>query len=550
MTSLRQLSRVALACLTLLVGCAAPGDEENSAQPDVAESEAAIVLAQDIRNNRHPEIARWSLPNGVLCTATMLSPRYFISSAGCISRVPRATGAAAGNILITRLDGSQLPARPVAQAVSLGSTLAPTLQFGASDVAVGQLVTPLTAAQMTGWGPARLSPRLAGDNEPISIMGYGCVARGGQQGLGFKRVATFTFNGLTSVLCGQPDMGAPKFLGAVETPILEIIGIGVAINGAGNDQFVTAVNVKLRVEMIMRVLEGGMDTGMNRVGADIDNLASNSAIECANQCEAHNSCRAWTWSSTQNRCFRKRAAGEMFHDPSVTSGIALPFSLFDRPGGNVLQSAAANFWDVCVQRCAANADCRAYRWLDETNTCVMLRDVPALGLFTSPACVLNPLLCISGVKHDFDPDVLRTQSASAFLPGGEVAATAPACAQACARNFRCVSYNFNPSQPVGPRCALFRTFGTPSTSFGAASGLRSQHGMEFDIDRVGGDLRCDDFLDVRPELCQTDCLETATCVAWTMIPTASGGRCCLKNQVTQGRAAVGLVSGLRGAEFF
>jgi hypothetical protein len=157
------------------------------------------------------------------------------------------------------------------------------------------------------------------------------------------------------------------------------------------------------------------------------------------------------------------------------------------------------------------------------------------------------------VRRGLEYNVLRTGAVYADL----TLATADPnpCAQACATDARCHSFTCSPPPVRGATadCRLMSGTPGPSAFSGAVSGVK--RGLKQDSDRWGGDYKRLSLAVVAPEACQAECAKDSPCKAFTFVPagwygTKDAAQCLLKSSVGPAVAGSGLVSGVRGAEFF
>jgi hypothetical protein len=89
---------------------------------------------------------------------------------------------------------------------------------------------------------------------------------------------------------------------------------------------------------------------------------------------------------------------------------------------------------------------------------------------------------------------------------------------------------------------------------GAVSGVK--RGLEQETNRAGTDFDNFDLPHAVPEECQARCAQDSRCLAFTYVAPGFNGasqpnaHCWLKSSVTSPSAGTGLVSGVRGGDFF
>lgn len=129
------------------------------------------------------------------------------------------------------------------------------------------------------------------------------------------------------------------------------------------------------------------------------------------------------------------------------------------------------------------------------------------------------------------------------------------CATRCEHDSRCRAWSFSYPQTLAPnatcrlKSAVTRPVAAPCCVAGVrGAGVVLPHvpGMEFSIERPGGDYRSLDDAP-NPGACATSCQADAHCRAWTYLRPGYRGpdsRCFLKNHVTRPRVEACCVSGV------
>jgi hypothetical protein len=145
-------------------------------------------------------------------------------------------------------------------------------------------------------------------------------------------------------------------------------------------------------------------------------------------------------------------------------------------------------------------------------------------------------------------------------PGGDYASAVvrPAdptlCAARCDHDLRCRAWSFSYPQTLAPAAVCWlkntvtRSVAAPCCVAGvkgASVALPHVPGMEFSIERPGGDYRSDSA--ASPSACASSCQADPHCRAWTYLRAGyrgSDAHCFLKNHVTRPRADACCVSGV------
>ncbi|HKU37935.1 MAG TPA: PAN domain-containing protein [Polyangiales bacterium] len=398
--------RLVVVVTSLLSACAAEVSEPEDSV-GVANLDEALTGGIIDRVN-HPEVVQFTAGSGGQCTATMITRRYFVTAAHCVAYASRATG---GTITFTALGGSPLPVQEVfafAGSPTLWQTSSCSLPgntnpycstgVGLADVALGRLAADAPAA---GWTPARISSSGPAGTEVVNLWGYGCGVR--PPANWDRRTFTSTYNTTGGVIC-PGDSGGPVFR-ADGT-------IGAIISGGNGtiDVFADLPSYKLRIQRMIRQLEGGLNPGIDLHAADIPGQAfviTPDARECRTTCQKNKACRAWTWLSGTNRCYQKDATADWSPrdgavsgtiepiDPFIWGGLDTPFDL---PGSNLpgMPVSAPSVAD-CARQCWENSFlCRAYTYVSTTAKCWLKGSVPAPS--TASSCVQSRT-CVSGIRR-------------------------------------------------------------------------------------------------------------------------------------------------------
>jgi hypothetical protein len=304
-------------------------------------------------------------------------------------------------------------------------------------------------------------------------------------------------------------------------------------------------------EAILQVIEGGssLEANTDRPGMDylVSPMASASACQAA--CVNDAQCRAFSFSSS-NQCSLKTGVPDWVPGTG-TAGMnlqVLPNTNLN--GGDYKEvDVGSQPPEACLALCAG-----------ESPRCVAYTFVPALN--GDPGrCWLKSTLTSLSAANGLTSGVHR-----GLLPGGYIDAFSytnglstdrNGCAVACMKDGTCRAYTFYPSGsgPVGT-CLLMDVTGpwkSESGLFGPVSGIK--RGLWQNSDRWGGDYARLYLSTAAPEACQAACANDSACKAFTYVPPWWYGnndtaQCLLKSSVGPLVAGTGLVSGVKGAEFF
>ena len=494
-----------------LAACGGPADD--ALEEPLQSSEQPVV--NGIPTTARPEVGQI---NG--CTATLISPRHFLTAAHCISYEANRT--IAGSLWI----GSN--------AYGIERITAFHNGLGNFDVALGRLNTVVPSSVAT---PARLASAQPSTGTIATVMGYGCNDRNPAEGGGTKRYAEFSWGNTSTRLC-YGDSGGPVFQGRLGDGG-PIIGINSGHTGSrgdenGADIFGDPTLFKQRIEQTLRDWEGGLEPGIDRPGLDYRTQAAASATDCQSICTQDVACRSFSFVPGTGMCWLKSAVAEAWPNAHVISGLPASIGTFDRAGGDYASYTAMSA-EVCQADCAsAGGLCQAFTYVTSTSTCWLKSSIPG----TSPCST-----CRTGNARGLEQGIDR--------PGNDyltaTTSTASACASRCASEDRCVAFTWVDASDT---CWLKSAVPAAQGGSGMVSGVR--RGWEMNVDRPGQDFSTFLVSGPRPELCQAACARDSRCKAWTLVttPVAGENRCWLKSSIPGGSSAWGMISGRKGMEFF
>jgi hypothetical protein len=302
-----------------------------------------------------------------------------------------------------------------------------------------------------------------------------------------------------------------------------------------------------------------MEVGIDRPGLDYRNfeLTQYSPLQCQAACQADSACRAFTYvnpgiQGANAHCWLKSALqGPWNYCSYCTSGTLLGQEASTDRGG----SDYNNFDlpearpELCEAACARDyLNCRAYSYVvpgaqGPNARCWLKNGVP------SPSA--NSAV-VSGVNRGLEVGIDR--------PGKDYsnfslsAANPELCRDSCSRDSKCKAFTYVAPgiQEANAHCWLKSAVPAPSTtSSGIISGVK--RGLEINTDRGGSDYNNFDLDVAVPEVCQASCSSDAQCVAFTYVPPGrqtTKAHCWLKNAIPAASSNEGMVSGIKGVEFF
>jgi hypothetical protein len=207
-----------LFCALGMLTVGACGDLDPASPPGTEEVSAPILGGSPVPAGVRREVGLVSTATGS-CTATMITPRHFLTAAHCINFQGSTSGGS--------LSLEAAPNLPVDRIFSLGNN-----QLGQHDLAVGQLFNPVSSSVAV---PANVGTSAPSFSTTITQVGFGCTNRQSGVGFGTKRFLTFTRGSNNDVGC-PGDSGGPAFLGSLTgTGDLVLVASGYQTVFLGDD---------------------------------------------------------------------------------------------------------------------------------------------------------------------------------------------------------------------------------------------------------------------------------------------------------------------------
>jgi V8-like Glu-specific endopeptidase len=489
------------------------------------------ALVGGIWTTRRPEVGQ-TIAQGSECTATLISPTYVLTAGHCVNYSTSTT-----NVSFNPANTSTWYSASRVHTFGAYRPVTTQIPDGAGDlddVAIMQLSSAVPSSIVPS--PALVAPRPPNAGaQPYGtqmIFGYGCTNRNDPNSGGAKQLVTFTFGTQTQVLCSG-DSGGPVFN---STGQIWAVASGYDTS-TGIDSFGGASFYKEDMLGVIRQWEGDGTTeaGAERYGLDYSSIPNSSSGACQAACQADVNCRAATFKASNSTCYLKSAISDWVFNTDATSftSPALREQVYASFNLTPYVTSSATSIDACLAACARDSRCAAYTISSSNSTCALMSSASAPVLnFTS----------VSGIKRGMEANTDRPNAAYSQI----ASASAAACATSCANDYSCRSFTW-----VGSVCYLHDAANAPVARTGATSGLKG--GMEINTDRPGMDYNNFDVSFNLPQLCQASCASDSNCQAWTFVPAgrnSTNPHCWLKSGVPATNAGEGLVSGIRGAEFF
>jgi hypothetical protein len=523
----RPTSIAALMVCAVTASCGMP----TSHSEDLTVERGTDAIIGGTATSARPEVGRIFTKTGK-CTATLISPSYFITAAHCVSYSVKSGGT-------FHIEGAP------------DFTIDTIIPFGADsindeskwDVALGRLTSSVPASVAT---PAAIADHSWNTGEVLTEVGYGCNNSNGT-GSGTKRYLEANQGSFDNLCPG--DSGGPLFRG----PLADLGAIvGVASSAGGGDSFGQPVQFKKRIPSMMRFNDLGLEAGLDRPGSDYDSFSTVGsggldAWVCAAACEADGACKAFSYDNNRQLCFKKNAIPSIVPKDNIFSGLPRAINAVDRPGSDYASSSVSSA-DICQSMCARDNGCQSFTFFN--GTCFLKNAIPD----ASSSCQS----CVSGNRRALEDNTDR--------PGSDFAhpttADAQACATLCAQDWRCFAFTWN---KITHQCHEKNEIRPPVHNTDGISAMRD--GLEVDSFRTPGPVT-DPALSLStelPEECQAACAANSSCLTWNYFPAVPDltgksltnppkfAAFCELNSIVgavHSRPGTAQVSGVKGMEFF
>lgn len=480
----RGTRRLALLAFLVMTACGPREPATRHETKDNGVSTSKQALNGGSWTPMRPEIGRFWRNGGPVCTATLIAPRYVLTSARCVSF----SDAVYSTDLVdfSSSNGSQY-LYTLSEIYLFSRYLNTGVQSGyGGDLALLRLSSPVPASVAVG---APISQRLPVGDSRETKFGYGCNTSFGD-GSHTKRFVELSGPYQFSY-CDDLDLGGPIAYGS----LFDVGPVWGLINGYAWDLFkggyfdlVTDVGYHDRqIEGLLHAYEGDFEDEMDRYGGDYASFGMATASSCQSRCmQDGDRCRAWTFvkpppGGSTGTCYLKFSAGDLVARAGVVSGLN-PTRLtdniqsmevnVDRPGGDYTHFTVS-FPGACATACAQDSRCLSYAVAGlgaSQQTCWLKNQVPpAVPGVTGVGSAVRRGLEMNTVRYGAD---LRSFQYSMASP--------EYCQAECEKDSQCNSWNYLPAGPPGQWNAgvstCFLKWGTPAQNWSkySISGVKNQ----------------------------------------------------------------------------
>jgi V8-like Glu-specific endopeptidase len=532
------------------VGCSATTD------PGTGDGvEEGLVGGTD--TTARPEIGKFSRG----CTATLIAPHYVLTAGHCTGY--ETTVSSSDRFMITDTRGTShsytidrihiFGAYSAAGAFNEIAFEYTPDNVGTNDVALLHLSSDVPADVAT---PATIAKVPPSNGDRVTIFGFGCKDRNTRTGGGSKQYISFNYGTTSTALC-PGDSGGPVVYGNFDGGG-QIWGTNTGYLGSGADVFGNVSYFNDQIVQVMRNWDNmRFENGIDRYGGDYRNfeLTDWRPETCRDACVADAACHGFTYvnpgvQSTNAMCWLKSGVSPWSSCASCTSGTRFEIEAgIDRSGSDysafdLLEARP----ELCTAACARDRACRAYTYVapgvqGPNARCWLKSGVPAATSNAQTSSGVNRGLEINTDRPGKDYRSFDLPSADPLL-----------CREECATDSACKAFTYVAAAVQGTHARCWLKSAVPAPIAGVANVISGfKRGLEANTDRSGGDYREFEQDVAVPEVCQATCANESACAAFTYVPPGrqtKKAHCWLKSSIPTATSNEGMVSGLKGLDFF